>query len=341
MLEVQLGKISGKLTLPQLCHVVTGLETLAYLALDSENELKSPKTIRYCHHGMASNLCPHTQEDAKYRCPSTEDIKYRMTRITIDAIDLYLLESGCALHTWISPVRVATCNLHGQQVKSGITGLIPNILLRHFVSTSGHFGGGHNSGNSHSNTNTTGSGRSAKFQHQNSTREEKKDDLNLLVKLDEASAHAIKSKKESEYGLYRKGSKEKDESYSSNRRSRDESHLRRERDDIYASMHQNKNREMEVLEAWLEVGCIAFGPVILEAASALPIPEHNLHLVQHNYLKIHDERSKRLWFLWSAETQKCGCIGGCVFFGSNRNGPKYFKPSTADLQEGVNIARYQ
>lgn len=37
---------------------------------------------------------------------------------------------------------------------------------------------------------------------------------------------------------------------------------------------------------------------------------------------------------------KCGCVGGCAFFGSNRNGPKFFKPSAQDLQEGVNIARY-
>lgn len=341
MLEVQLGKFSGKLTLPQLTNIVLGLETLAYLSLDAENDLKSPKTIRYCHHGISSNLCSHTKEESKYRCPSTEDIKYRMNRISVDAIDLYLLESGCALHTWISPIRFATCNLHGQQVKSGITALIPNILIRHFVSTSGHFS--QNSGNSQSNTNTTGSGKSGKFQHQNSkTSEDKKEDLNLLVKRDEASSNVIKTKKESEYGLYRKGSKEKDDSLGSQRRSRDESHFRRDRDDIYASIHRNREA-VEVIEPWLEVGCVALGPVIIEAATALPIPEHCLHLVQNNYLKCHDEKSKRLWFLWSVSTdvQRCGCVGGCIFFGSNRNGPKFFKPSAQDLQDGVNIARYQ
>lgn len=175
MLEVQLGKLSGKLTLPQLCHVVTGLETLLMLALDGENELRPPKTLRYCHHGVPSSMCAHTKEEIKYRCPSSEDIKYRMTRVAIDAVDLYLIEGGTALHTWvstvtgceflyfnffhlqISPVRVGTCNLHGQKVKSGITGLISTILLRHFVSTSGHFSNvnGANGANSYSNTNTT------------------------------------------------------------------------------------------------------------------------------------------------------------------------------------------
>lgn len=337
LLEIQLGKLSGKLTLPQLTHVVFGLETMAYLALDSENDLKSPKNILYCHHGLASNLCPQTKEDVKYRCPSSEDIKYRMVRVAIDAIDLYIVENGCALHSWISPVRFSTCNLHGQQVKSGITCFIPNVLIRHFVATGAHYNT--SNGNSHSNTNTTGSGRSSKLQSQSSKVEDKKDDLNPLMKRgDEATI----KKKENEYGIFRRGSREKDDTYGSIRRSRDESHFKRG-DDIYSSIHSHKNREIESFhEPWLEVGCVAFGPLIIEAATALPIPEHCLHLVQNTYLKLHDEKFKKLTFLWSTTGTdvKCGCLGGCMFFGSNRNGSKFFKPSPQDLQEGINIARY-
>ncbi|KAL7044402.1 hypothetical protein ACKWTF_001906 [Chironomus riparius] len=341
LLEIQLGKLSGKLTLPQLTHVLLGLETMAYLALDPENDLKSPKSLIYCHHGTAVNICPHTKEEIKYRCPSSEDIKYRMLRVAIDAIDIYIVENGCALHSWMSPVRFAMCNLHGLQVKNGITVLVPNVLLRHFVSTGGHYT--QFNGNSHSNTNTTGSGRSAKLYSQASKSDEKKEDLNLLVKRgDEAS---IIAKKENEYGLYRRGSKDKDQDtiYGSLRRSRDETHFKR--DDIYASIHsRDKTRDSDSFhEPWLEVGCVSFGPLILETATALPIPEHCLHLVQNDYLKLHDERSKRLNFLWSSttlDTVKCGCLGGCLFFGSNRNGPKFFKPSAQDLQDGINIARY-
>lgn len=110
-----------------------------------------------------------------YRCPSSEDIKYRMVRLAIDAVDMYLVEHGTALHTWvntknftmmcivscvtniflqISPIRFSTCNLHGHQVKSGITGMLPLILIRQFISADSHFS------NSYSNTNTTSSGRS-------------------------------------------------------------------------------------------------------------------------------------------------------------------------------------
>ncbi|XP_052898709.1 bridge-like lipid transfer protein family member 1 [Anopheles moucheti] len=376
LLEVQLGKLSGKMTLSQLCNVVTGLETLVFLTMDSENELKSPKTVRYCHHGVPSSSCPHTKEDAKYRCPSTEDIKYRMTRVAVDAVDLYLIENGTAMHTWISPIRMATCNLHGQQVKSGITGLIPTILLRQFVSTGGHFSQ-YSSGNSHSNTNTTGSSRSAKLHHQNSTKHvsedgyrKTSDETGAIYRrnMDDggpmisstgsgSSAGVLKSGRrdnavEPPYPQHRKDSKEhRDDPYGSisSRKGRDRSddpsiHYRRDKEDPYASLHsaRNSGRDIDSNEPWLEVGCVSLGPIILEAASALPIPEHCLHLVQHSYLKVHDEKNKKLWFLWSSSTDpvRCGCVGGCVFFGTNRNGPRFFKPCAQDIQEFINIARY-
>lgn len=101
LLEIQLGKLSGKLTVPQLYHIVSGLETFLMLAIDAESELRPPKALRHCHHGVPSNQCAHTKEEIKYRCPTSEDIKYRMTRVAIDAIDLYLIESGTALHAWV------------------------------------------------------------------------------------------------------------------------------------------------------------------------------------------------------------------------------------------------
>lgn len=102
LLEVHLGKLSGKLTIPQLYHIVSGLETFVTLAIDTENELRPRISQRDCHHGVPSSQCVHTKDEIKYRCPTTEDIKYRMTRIAVDVIDLYMIESGTALHTWVN-----------------------------------------------------------------------------------------------------------------------------------------------------------------------------------------------------------------------------------------------
>lgn len=85
---------------------------------------------------------------------------------------------------------------------------------------------------------------------------------------------------------------------------------------------------------WLEAGGFALGPISLEAAIALPNPQ--LHAIQDAFLRLHDMQLKRLWFLWPPEeTQaaqnpavngKCGCLGGCQFFGMNKNGLTFFKP---------------
>lgn len=43
LIEIQLGKLSGRLTTPQLYAIVACLETLVLLSMDDENELNHPK----------------------------------------------------------------------------------------------------------------------------------------------------------------------------------------------------------------------------------------------------------------------------------------------------------
>lgn len=72
--------------------------------------------------------------------------------------------------------------------------------------------------------------------------------------------------------------------------------------------------------------------------------DQNTHALQQRFLRMHDEKLKKLWLLWPESAKsigKCGCIGGCMFFGSNRNGPKFFKPSKKDLEEGFNVAAFR
>lgn len=57
-----------------------------------------------------------------------------------------------------SPIRFSTCNLHGNQVKAGMTGVLPCVRVKQLVAASNHFS--HTSGGGGSNTNTTGSSRS-------------------------------------------------------------------------------------------------------------------------------------------------------------------------------------
>lgn len=150
-------------------------------------------------------------------------------------------------------MRVSTCNLHGQKVKSGVTALVSTVLLRHFVSTNGHFSQANNG--SSTNTNTTGSGRSTKFPHQhsqNSCSEEKREDLNILFKKDANSS--VKGNYGLIGGSHRRGSRDKDDTHS-HRRSRENDFFRREREE-FSSMHSSgrDKRDFET-DPWLEVGC--------------------------------------------------------------------------------------
>lgn len=164
--------------------------------------------------------------------------------MAVDAVDMWLVESGVALQVWVSPVRVANCNLHGRQVGAGLSCVVYNTMVRQLVA--------------------------------------------------------------------------------------------------HASSGAQPPGGPPAESAWLEVGSVSLGDLVVEAIMSLSGPEQQAPLMQNKFLRMHDERTKRLWFLWGdATTGRCGCIGGCAFFGANRNGARFFKPSRSDLTDGINIAAFR
>jgi len=111
--------------------------------------------------------------------------------------------------------------------------------------------------------------------------------------------------------------------------------------------------------AWLEAGGVSLGPLNIDAAMTLPCTAYLT--AQQHFLRLHDRRTKRLTFLWATTTpnvapdpsvptsvegvdtgvamaHRCGCIGGCRFFGENRNGASFFTPSDRDFIDSMNTA---
>ncbi|XP_039176154.1 transmembrane protein KIAA1109 homolog isoform X4 [Crotalus tigris] len=81
---------------------------------------------------------------------------------------------------------------------------------------------------------------------------------------------------------------------------------------------------------WLEAGSINFG--LITADVALAADRYSKHQAQRRFLETHDSRTKRLWFLWPDDNtknkrskNKCGCLGGCRFFGGPGSGLDFFK----------------
>ncbi|XP_051784339.1 bridge-like lipid transfer protein family member 1 isoform X3 [Erpetoichthys calabaricus] len=81
---------------------------------------------------------------------------------------------------------------------------------------------------------------------------------------------------------------------------------------------------------WLETGSVNFGLITADVALAADHPSK--YEVQRQFLELHDSRSKRLWFLWPEDIarnrrskNKCGCLGGCRFFGGTIIGVDFFR----------------
>ncbi|EPY84138.1 hypothetical protein CB1_000502006 [Camelus ferus] len=81
---------------------------------------------------------------------------------------------------------------------------------------------------------------------------------------------------------------------------------------------------------WLEAGSANLGLITVDIA--LAADHHSKHEAQRQFLETHDTRTKRLWFLWPDDTlknkrcrNKCGCLGGCRFFGGTVTGLDFFK----------------
>ena len=252
LMELQCGNLVGKVTVPQLHHIVTSLETLLNLTVDKENVMKHPRPYKVCQHDARQTECTNggivTEEESL--CPTVDDVKYTMLRLSLDLLDVHLVESNTAMRLQACPVRLATCNRHGQQTNRGVTAIVNSVQLHQYIS---------------SNT--------------------------KVNRIDSTALH-----------------------------------------------HP---------DVWLETGAIKVGPIYLEGAFAsFGVRNSSFQKNQQGFLLKHDEKTHKLWFLWPTNTTqapntvqgKCGCVGGCTFFGSNESGPTFFKPSRAELESRVNVA---
>ncbi|XP_065669615.1 bridge-like lipid transfer protein family member 1 isoform X3 [Hydra vulgaris] len=91
---------------------------------------------------------------------------------------------------------------------------------------------------------------------------------------------------------------------------------------------------------WVEVGIITLGAFTADIRELYE--SANQTYKQYHHLTFHDEKSKRIWFLWDSnelksklsvdrmKNKKCGCIGGCDFFGKNVNGVRFFTTQVLD-----------
>lgn len=262
LVEVEIGKLSGKLTTPQLYHIVYSLETFIFQLIQPDSSLQPPVPFLKCLHDKLQSQCSENDSNLNKICPNPEDIKYKMVRFSIQSVDLCLVENNNLLYLQITPIKFSTCNLHSCHSNNGITLLINNVFIKHFVIV----------------------------------------DTSMMTNLNNTF-------KQQETSPLQMQSKPKEDLITNTK--------------CYEALN------------------IEFGPVFVDTAELLSIVE-SYTISQKKFLSIHDSKVKKLWFLWNELSKfsnpqlvgKCGCVGGCAFFGNNLNGRNFFNLNSKDMVDG-------
>jgi len=104
--------------------------------LQADIGLQPPNPFKKCLHDQLQNECSHSDICANRLCPYSEDLKYRMVRVIVNQVDIFLLESNVALNIVVPTVKLATCNLHIMGTIDGFTLLVTDVAIKQFVSLS-------------------------------------------------------------------------------------------------------------------------------------------------------------------------------------------------------------
>ena len=207
------------------------------------------------------------------------------------------------------PVRMATCNLHSRQTHSGLSILLPTINLRQFLATS--------------RDSTMGHSFTGQFNSSSRFKSEP------AVKISSSGSTWNRTNASGQ-------SPSVEELYVEEKLRQTSTSNRVDLDLTFTS------------QEWLEVGMVEIGPVYVDIGSSMDHSRIDLPIMQNTFLKFHDQRTRRLWFLWASVADpeadsssssggggggggqhpvyhgKCGCRAGCTFFGRNANGLDFF-----------------
>ncbi|XP_027856720.1 bridge-like lipid transfer protein family member 1 isoform X7 [Xiphophorus couchianus] len=133
LIDMQAGALTGRVTVPQLASMVEWAETFIFHVVSREFQLEQPKPSIICQHGVDRRICADKLGRLPGHCRTSEELKYTMTRLALDGVDLFVVEHGCAASIKTAAVRVATCNLHNQAVGEGISAVVQDVNMRQYI----------------------------------------------------------------------------------------------------------------------------------------------------------------------------------------------------------------
>ncbi|XP_066575926.1 bridge-like lipid transfer protein family member 1 isoform X4 [Amia ocellicauda] len=133
LIDVQAGALTAKVTMPQLASLLEWGETFVFHVVSREFQLERPKPVVICQHGVDRRICESKLACVPGHCRTSEELKYTMTRLSVDGADLFIVEHGCAANIKTNAIRLANCNLHNQAVGEGVSAVVQDVQIRQYI----------------------------------------------------------------------------------------------------------------------------------------------------------------------------------------------------------------
>lgn len=89
----------------QLQNIAEFLQTFIMMIENGENKLQTSLPYKECQHKLPQETCCDSKNLA-FLCPSSEEVKYEMTRVSVDFVSIFLVESGAALNVQVGNMQV-------------------------------------------------------------------------------------------------------------------------------------------------------------------------------------------------------------------------------------------
>jgi hypothetical protein len=85
----------------QLQNIAEFIQTAVMLVDNPENQLQRPNPYTMCQHMIPQHQCRRLVESSGL-CPSSEEIKYCMVRLSLDCVNVLVVEAGSAMNFCVS-----------------------------------------------------------------------------------------------------------------------------------------------------------------------------------------------------------------------------------------------
>jgi hypothetical protein len=280
LLEILLGDVTGAVTPIQAEQLVHGLEAFLTTLLENDFQLQ-PVFIDRIDPGL-----PY---------------KYEVTRFSLDKVDLYLIESGTALNINLDPVRLSLCNSHTEEYAKCLSAIVGDLKLKFFVNEASRV-------DIESSTRTSTTLFSQKNQRHRKSATAFTSRSNTSLNQSISSLSSLNSSIRSQNTLIENNNKKKNTNLL-----RGDSSSTLIVNENYSNSRQ-KCFDSNDFNYWFEASSLSIGVIKFDLTLDSGNPVEQL-----KFLRLHDAKTKRLYFLWQQgefdKRHQCGCYGdGCWYY---------------------------